>query len=373
MMVTILNKFCNRAKVQPLIEIETRYYQRWPRRAAHTPEMPDRFRTGQVIILMLTVVLGLPAFVASPSAVAADYQACGKDMFCRTTDTAKTGSTSAKSDSDKDSATSKKGSKKIDDKGAETFIHLGYKDGEKCSGRYGGRRQSKGSCGEEKAWSGEVIVELKGGARFKGFVKENQFSGQGEIELPSGARYQGVFKADRYNGQGIYTWPDKSTYMGKFEDGQRHGQGSYQWPEGADNKSYSGGWKDDKIDGRGTMVNKDGSKYVGQFKSGKYHGQGRYRWKNGSEHKGGYKEGKIHGQGTYKYYTDDGALTGTYVGRFVDGKRHGKGGQFTWSDKSYFKGEFKVHAPWNGDLRSPDGELIGKYIEGKKHTADKKK
>ena len=55
--------------------------------------------------------------------------------------------------------------------------------------------------------------------------------------------------------------------------------------------------------------------YLGKYKDGKKHGKGRYTWSDGGIYEGNWKEGKQHGQGTYT--TPAGRK---YVGEWKEGK-----------------------------------------------------
>ncbi len=73
-------------------------------------------------------------------------------------------------------------------------------------------------------------------------------------------------------------------------------------------------------DGFGTKVYPSGSKYVGRFKDGKEHGKGTYYFFNGSLYEGEFKNGKFTGKGKWVYSNGM-----KYLGEFRDGKIWGKG------------------------------------------------
>jgi len=76
--------------------------------------------------------------------------------------------------------------------------------------------------------------------------------------------------------------------------------------------------------------------YVGEWKDGKKNGQGTWTWSDGMGYVGEWKDGNEHGQGT-----------------------------FSWSDGSKYVGEFKDGKKWNGTYYDKDGNIIGKFVNGK--------
>ena len=78
-------------------------------------------------------------------------------------------------------------------------------------------------------------------------------------------------------------------------------------------------------------------KYVGEIKNGKPNGQGKWNLPNGNKYEGEWKSGKKNGQGTYTYPNGD-----KYVG------------------------EFKNEERWNVKVYDKNGNIKGKYVNGKK-------
>ena len=118
----------------------------------------------------------------------------------------------------------------------------------------------------------------------------------------------------------------------------------------------------EKKNGPGTETYEDGSSYVGVFKDGERNGQGTYNYSDGDKYEGEWKEGKYHGQGTYTF--KDGSK---YVGEWKDDKYHGQGiwfGKGVWKGQKYV-GEYKYGKEWNGQLYDKNGNIIGKYVNGK--------
>ena len=122
-------------------------------------------------------------------------------------------------------------------------------------------------------------------------------------------------------------------YIGEIENGKPNGTGTITFPDG---EKCEGKWKDGKIHGQGTRTFPDGEKYVGEFKDGEYNGQGTYTHPNGDKYMGEFKDGKRNGQGTTTLPNGD-----KFVGGWKDGK------------------------PWNGTYYDKEGNILGKWVNGK--------
>ena len=81
---------------------------------------------------------------------------------------------------------------------------------------------------------------------------------------------------------------------------------------------------------------KEDGKYVGEIENGLPNGQGTYTNKFGDKYVGEYKDGKRNGQGTFTYPSG---------GKFVGGWKEGK--------------------PWNGTYYDKEGNILGKWVNGK--------
>ena len=90
-----------------------------------------------------------------------------------------------------------------------------------------------------------------------------------------------------------------------------------------------------------------------------------YKWMGFGEkethhvYKGQVKDGKPNGLG-YLIYPNG----SKYVGSWVDGKKNGQG-TITWSDGSKYVGEFKDGKRWKGTEYEPNGNIVGKWVNGK--------
>ena len=173
-------------------------------------------------------------------------------------------------------------------------------------------------------------------------------------------KYVGEIKNGKPNGQGTHTLPDGRKFVGKFKDGKSNGQGILTFPNG---NKYEGEWKDGKRHGQGTYTFSDGRKYVGEWRSGEKHGQGTYTWSNGEKYVGEWKDGKRHGQGTYTF--GKGKWEGDkYEGEWKKDEKHGQGKYTTSSGRKYI-GEWKDGEIWKGTHFDKDGNVIGKFVNGK--------
>ena len=69
--------------------------------------------------------------------------------------------------------------------------------------------------------------------------------------------------------------------------------------------------------------------------------------------------------GKYGQYEDgDEKNDGKYVGEIKNGLPNGQG-TYTSSNGEKYKGEWKDEKPWNGTYYDKDGNIIGKFVNGK--------
>ena len=104
---------------------------------------------------------------------------------------------------------------------------------------------------------------------------------------------------------------------------------------------------------------KNNPKYVGEISNGVPDGHGTLTWSDGRKYVGEFKDGKRNGQGTF--ITPDGKK---HVGEFKDGYFHGQG-TFTTPDGLKIVGEYKDNQPWNTIGYNRNGNIIGRYLNGK--------
>jgi hypothetical protein len=104
-------------------------------------------------------------------------------------------------------------------------------------------------------------------------------------------------------------------------------------------------------------------KYQGQVKDGEPNGLGSLTYPDGSKYVGEYKDGIPNGQGTHTFGKGD--FEGDkYEGEYKDGIPNGQG-TYTSSNGEKYKGEWKDEKPWNGKYYDKDGNIIGKFVNGK--------
>ena len=123
-------------------------------------------------------------------------------------------------------------------------------------------------------------------------------------------------------------------YVGEFAFGKPNGSGKYSYSNG---DKYEGEWRSGRRTGNGTYSYHDGRKYVGEWKNGTTHGKGTLTLSDGRRYVGIFKDGKKDGQGTYS---------------FPNGKKA--------------VGVFRNNRPWNIIEYNKNGNIIGKFINGKK-------
>jgi len=152
---------------------------------------------------------------------------------------------------------------------------------------------------------------------------------------------------DNHKGETLYRWKTSSGYVWKgFGDKDTH-------------RVYKGEWKNGKPNGLGVITYRDGHKYVGEFKDGKQNGLGTNTYPDGRKYVGEFKDGIQNGKGTETL--PDGEM---YIGEFKDGKPNGQG-TYTSSNGEKYEGEWKDEKPWNGTYYDKDGNIKGKFVNGK--------
>jgi hypothetical protein len=120
-----------------------------------------------------------------------------------------------------------------------------------------------------------ITLNLAGGDRYEGGLRDGLFDGAGDLHYANGNRYVGSFRLGRKQGTGTFTFANGDVYVGDFVQDQRHGRGIYTY--------------------------RDKSRYEGEFRSGLRNGKGRYTYKTGGEYIGEFKDGKKSGRGTHLF------------------------------------------------------------------------
>eukprot|EP00759_Apiculatamorpha_spiralis_P057027 PhF_6_TR8353/c1_g1_i3/m.13101/K19755/RSPH1; radial spoke head protein 1 len=110
---------------------------------------------------------------------------------------------------------------------------------------------------------------------------------------------------------------DGSVYKGATRNrGDRHGKGTLFTATG---DVYDGDWKDDCFI-RGNVKYASGATYIGDFLNGRKHGQGVLTDPDGAVYSGGFLCGERYGQGTQIFPNGD-----SYIGEWVGNQPHGNG------------------------------------------------
>jgi len=170
----------------------------------------------------------------------------------------------------------------------------------------------------------------------------------------------GVLFESKVNG--ISVWSENGNedfhgkYVGDIENMIPKGQGTFTLP---DRDKYVGEYKSNKYHGHGIYSYSNGDKYIGEYKNGKKDGQGTYTFSDGRKYVGEFKDGKKHGQGTFTT-----PYGNKYVGEFKDGKQDGQGTLTSRFEKEYV-GEFKEGTLWNITEYDKNGNILGKWVNGK--------
>ena len=107
---------------------------------------------------------------------------------------------------------------------------------------------------------------------------------------------------DNHKGETLYGWGNTLPYVWKGV-GDKETQPKYQ-----------GQVKDGKPNGLGVLISTNGLKYFGSWKNGKYHGEGTITYSSGNKYVGEFKDDFI-SNGTL--YDKDGNI----IFRWVNGKR----------------------------------------------------
>ena len=203
--------------------------------------------------------------------------------------------------------------------------------------------------------------------KYVGEIENGVPNGQGTFTLPDGNKYIGEWKNGKKNGQGTYTFPDGGKYVGEWKDHKlwnnilydKNGKILVKFVNGENQvvieKKGIGGEKQEVIEKKGIGVIYSRFDYVNQkwgwYKSGDEKEDGKYV--------GEIENGLPNGQGTYTNKFGD-----KYVGEYKDGKRNGQG-TFTYPSGGKFVGGWKEEKPWNGTYYDKEGNILGKWVNGK--------
>jgi len=209
-------------------------------------------------------------------------------------------------------------------------------------------------------------------------------------------------------------------YIGGIKNMKPNGFGTFTYGAGKwKGDQYEGMWKDGKFNGKGTLTRSNGEKFIGEWKNNSlwniskqskfgeilkkyengleisfkkkilitkknislkkkeqgilYTNTPRSKWddrvrewtSNGNDKSHGKYEGEIlnglpNGKGIYSWFDIN-----KYIGEFKNGMFHGQGTFFSSPSKIKIVGEYKKDKEWNTIRTNKDGEIIGKYVNGK--------
>ncbi|PRP80045.1 MORN repeat variant family protein [Planoprotostelium fungivorum] len=142
---------------------------------------------------------------------------------------------------------------------------------------------------------------------YKGKFTNGKMHGKGHLNYVNGDCYRGQFSNGTFHGYGTYTSVMGDVYKGLFVNGMKHGKGIEVYASEYETESATN--------------TRSGRRYEGDFRCGKRNGYGIFTYANGDVYEGRFLDGDKHGRGTYT--SSHGYMT--YVGDYVQGKRHGEG------------------------------------------------
>ena len=105
------------------------------------------------------------------------------------------------------------------------------------------------------------------------------------------------------------------------------------------------------------------AKYEGEIVTGVPNGWGTITFPSGSNYVGEFRDGKRTGQGTMSFL-DGRKYKGKYEGKWKDGRKNGQGTETYPSGRKY-EGEWKNNKPWEGTSYDENGNIMGKWVNGK--------
>jgi hypothetical protein len=182
------------------------------------------------------------------------------------------------------------------------------------------------------------------GESYQGEFVNGVRDGHGKLVTSGGTKiYTGQFVNGLYHGPGTIEWlpciehnkPIKGRkFKGVFHRGIREGAGEYHDEIG---NIWMGEWKNDFFTGEGILTKSNGEHYEGTWLKGNLHCEkATIKYINGDSYDGAMVYGKRHGEMGYLSYSKG---QGSYVGQFVNGRRHGIGTRH-FQDK-WYRGEFQ--------------------------------
>ncbi len=192
---------------------------------------------------------------------------------------------------------------------------------------------------------GELKADKFNPTSNKGNFKAGKLSGKGKAVFKSGAKYDGDPENDQKSGCGTNTYSKETSidyYEGHWSKSERSGKGKLVWKDGS---NYEGDFENDRINGFGVQTySKEDNKdyYEGHWTDDKKTGKGKFVFKNEAKYEGDFENDLFNGEGTFTYSKAE--ATDYYEGHWKDGKRSGKG-KLVFKNGSKFEGEFENDRP----------------------------
>ena len=169
------------------------------------------------------------------------------------------------------------------------------------------------------------------------------------------------------------------TFSQRYFIGEKNGKGKeYDFD---DNLIFEGDYLNGKRNGTGKEYYKDGKiKFEGEYLNGKRHGKGKKYYNNSflQIFEGEYFEGlKWNGKMKIKFICECEMKEGKasvkeeeynkkliYEGKYLNGKKHGKGKEYLADSHIYYEGEYFNGKKWNGNLYYYPHQIIYEIKEG---------
>jgi hypothetical protein len=175
--------------------------------------------------------------------------------------------------------------------------------------------------------------------RYTGTVSRHSGApcGDGRLEFGAGGSYDGQWIDGVWSGYGHLVNQNGDSFEGYFVEGCTHGEGSTVYPDG---RVFDGLFRMGEMV-EGTMHYQDGGSYVGRFMNGKRHYQGTYNFKDGSVYQGDFRNDRLVGHGQLIW--NNGAK---YVGEWQNDLRHGLGRELRASGTIRYEGMWAHGKPF---------------------------
>ena len=234
--------------------------------------------------------------------------------------------------------------------------------------------------------------------KYEGNWKNDDRDGTGKLFWKNGDSFEGNFEKDKaMDGNATYTWSDGTKFEGEHLNGTAHGFGTLYFAAGdlLFGLKFEGDWENDARRGNGSFVYSNGTSVEGEWEDvqqkrvdevyevtaaglrrqkdaqsysdagDKFTGHNgnitdgdcvRIRLSSGDIYEGRFVKGKKQGRGAF-YFTDDYQYEGNFENDLKDGK-----GVYTWPDGARYIGH------WEKGLRSGNG--LQTFANGEKYQGE---